>query len=158
MAEYTEEEKNDLEKKKEDEENMVRFLIFVSDGINIAVSTEYVVEIITNHTVTALPMVPEYVRGIINLRGQIIPVIDIRLRMGKQPGEYTEKTCMIVLEAEDMEIGIIVDEVRQVMDIDVENILPVPEENRQELINGMITVGEKEVLMFLDCREMIQGC
>ena len=58
-----------------------RFLTFSSDGLNIGVSTNYVIEIITNHTITMVPLVPDYVKGIINLRGQIIPIIDIRLRM-----------------------------------------------------------------------------
>ena len=59
-----------------------RFLTFSSNGLNIGVSTNYVIEIITNHIITVLPLVPDYVKGIINLRGQIIPIIDIRLRMG----------------------------------------------------------------------------
>ena len=69
-----------------------RFLVFSSDGLNIGVSTNYVIEIITNHAITLLPLVPDYVKGIINLRGQIIPIIDIRLRMGKPSIEYTSST------------------------------------------------------------------
>ncbi len=69
-----------------------RFLTFSSDGLNIGVSTNYVIEIITNHAITMVPLVPDYVKGIINLRGQIIPIIDIRLRMGKPSIEYTNST------------------------------------------------------------------
>ena len=60
-----------------------KYLICISDGLLYGVDAEQVETIITDHTITRLPRVPHYVRGIINLRGQIIPIIDIRLRMGK---------------------------------------------------------------------------
>ena len=60
-----------------------KYLICISDGLLYGVDAEQVETIITDHTITRLPRVPHYVRGIINLRGQIIPIIDIRLRLGK---------------------------------------------------------------------------
>ena len=80
-----------------------RFLTFSSNDLNIGVSTNYVIEIITNHTITMLPLVPDYVKGIINLRGQIIPIIDIRLRMGKPSIDYTSSTCIIVTSTSSMD-------------------------------------------------------
>lgn len=133
-----------------------RFLTFSSDGLNIGVSTNYVIEIITNHAITMVPLVPDYVKGIINLRGQIIPIIDIRLRMGKQSIEYTNTTCIIVLNINSVYIGIIVDAVQQVMDIDQSKISPVPVENQQELISGMISSSERSVILFLDCEQLVQ--
>lgn len=124
-----------------------RFLTFSSDGLNIGVSTNYVIEIITNHAITMVPLVPDYVKGIINLRGQIIPIIDIRLRMGKPAIEYTSSTCIIVLNINSVYIGIIVDAVQQVMDIDQDRIAPVPVENQQELISGMISSSERSVIL-----------
>ena len=73
-----------------------RFLTFSCDGLNIGVSTNYVIEIITDHSITMVPLVPDYLKGIISVRGQIIPIIDIRLRMGKMPIEYTSTTCIIL--------------------------------------------------------------
>lgn len=133
-----------------------RFLTFSSDGLTIGVSTDYVIEIITNHAITPLPLVPDYVKGIINLRGQIIPIIDIRLRMGKQPIDYTNTTCVIVLNIDSVHIGVVVDAVQQVLDIDRAKISPVPVENQQELINGMISSGERSVILFLDCEQLTQ--
>ena len=133
-----------------------RFLTFSSDGLNIGVSTNYVIEIITNHAITMVPLVPDYVKGIINLRGQIIPNIDIRLRMGKPSIEYTNTTCIIVLNINSVYIGIIVDAVQQVMDIDQSKISPVPVENQQELISGMISSSERSVILFLDCEQLVQ--
>lgn len=131
-----------------------RFLTFSSDGLTIGVSTNYVIEIITNHAITPLPLLPDYVKGIINLRGQIIPIIDIRLRMGKPPIDYTNTTCMIVLNIDSVYIGIIVDNVQQVVDIDRSMISPVPVENQQELINGMISYDDHTVILFLDCEDL----
>ncbi len=133
-----------------------RFLTFSSDGLTIGVSTNYVTEIITNHAITTLPLVPDYVKGIINLRGQIIPIMDIRLRMGKMPIDYTSTTCIIVLNIDSTSIGLVVDAVQQVMDIDKERISPVPVENQQELINGMISSGDRSVILFLDCEQLIR--
>ena len=93
-----------------------RFLTFTSDGLSIGVSTNYVIEIITDHSITMLPLVPDYVKGVINLRGQIIPIIDINKRQ----------------------------------------ISPVPVENQQELINGMVSSGDRSVILFLDCQQLLQ--
>lgn len=133
-----------------------RFLTFTSDGLSIGVSTNYVIEIITDHSITMLPLVPDYVKGVINLRGQIIPIIDIRLRMGKPSIEYTDTTCIIVLNINSTQIGIIVDAVQQVMDINKRQISPVPVENQQELINGMVSSGDRSVILFLDCEQLLQ--
>ncbi|MCI9488629.1 chemotaxis protein CheW [Lachnospiraceae bacterium 48-42] len=133
-----------------------RFLTFSSNGLNIGVSTNYVIEIITNHIITVLPLVPDYVKGIINLRGQIIPIIDIRLRMGNPSIDYTNSTCIIVLNINSVQIGIIVDDVQQVMDIDQSQISPVPVENRQELISGMVSSSDRSVILFLDCEQLLQ--
>ena len=133
-----------------------RFLTFSSNGLNIGVSTNYVIEIITNHAITMIPVVQDYLNGIINIRGQIIPIIDIRLRMGKPSIDYTSSTCIIVLNIDSVQIGIIVDAVQQVMDIDQSQISPVPVENQQELISGMVSSGDRSVILFLDCEQLVQ--
>lgn len=132
-----------------------RFLTFLSDGLTFAVSTNNVIEIITNHTITFLPMVPGFVKGIINLRGQIIPIIDIRLRLGKPSIDYTRTTCIIVLEINTISIGIIVDAVSQVSDIDRSLISSVPVNNQQELVYGMISIDENNVVLLLDCLQLV---
>ena len=134
-----------------------RFLTFTCDGLNIGVSTNYVIEIITDHSITMLPLVPDYLKGIISMRGEIIPIIDIRLRMGKPSIEYTSSTCIIVLNINSISIGIIVDAVQQVMDIDQSKVSPVPVENQQELINGMVSSSDRSVILFLDCEQLVQS-
>ena len=134
-----------------------RFLTFTSDGLTIGISTDYVTEIITNHSITVLPLVPDYVKGIINLRGQIIPIIDIRLRMGKEAIAYTNHTCIIVLNIDSVLIGIVVDMVQQVIDIDKSLISSMPIEDHQELINGMVSLDVRSVLLFLDCEQLVNA-
>lgn len=136
--------------------NVVRFLTFVSDGLHFGVNTNNIIEIISNHKIRPLPMVPDYVRGIINLRGQTIPIIDMRLRMGKPFQEYTPKTCIIILEIESNMIGIIVDSVAQVIDIDLDRTAPIPTENKQELTNYMISI-DGTVILLLECEALIEN-
>ena len=118
-----------------------RFLTFMSDGLTIGVSTNYVTEIITNHTITIIPLVPDYVKGIINLRGQIIPIIDIRLRMGKPSIDYTNTTCIIVLNIDDTNLGIIVDSVQQVIDIVKEEAVDSRTIIKHDFIHGFSVVS-----------------
>lgn len=134
-----------------------RFLTFSSDGLTIGISTNYVTEIITNHSITELPLVPNYVQGIINLRGQIIPIIDIRLRMGKASIPYTNHTCIIVLNIDSIHIGIVVDMVQQVIDIDKSLISAMPVEDQQELIDGMVSLEDHSVLLFLNCEQLVHA-
>lgn len=132
-----------------------RFLTFQSDGLTFGVSTNYIIEIITNHLITMLPMVPGYVKGIMNLRGQIIPVIDIRLRMGKMDIEYSSTSCIIVLSADGINFGIMVDSVEQVLDIDSAQVSPVPSSHSQELVSGMLTIGDGSTILILDCDGLV---
>lgn len=71
-----------------------------SPGLTLFLSTEYVIEIINAYSITPLPLVPSFIKGIINLRGQILPVVDIRMCMGKPEMEYTNKTCIVVLNVD----------------------------------------------------------
>ena len=138
-----------------DNNNLERYLTFKSDGLTYAIDTLYVTEIITNATVTVLPMVPHYIRGIINLRGAIVPILDIRARMNKPAADTTKGTCIIVLSVDTINLGIVIDEVSQVLDIDQTQISSMPVNNRQELVNGMINVADDTTVLFLDCELLV---
>ena len=158
MAEELMDEFFEDEKIEEQETNDAeRCLTFESAGLVMYMSTSYVIEIINDHSITSLPMVPHYVKGIINLRGSILPVIDIRLLMDREAEEYTSKTCIIVLNIESIPIGIIVDRVRQVIDIDPDEVQSIPLRNRQKLCNGMITLDTGEVAMSFDAEALVQS-
>ena len=153
MDEFFEDEKIEEQETNDAE----RCLTFESAGLVMYMSTSYVIEIINDHSITALPMVPHYVKGIINLRGSILPVIDIRLLMDREAEEYTSKTCIIVLNIESIPIGIIVDRVRQVIDLDSDEVQSIPLRNRQKLCNGMITLDSGEVAMSFDAEALVQS-
>ncbi len=130
-----------------------KFLIFLTDNLKLGVSAEYVVEIITNHSITYLPMMPNFVRGIINLRGLLIPIIDIRLRLGKEP---LEDALVIVLNINGTQLGILVDTVDQMVDIPKDDILSIPANSNQTLVSGMCSLpNEGGTMMILDCDQLI---
>ena len=131
-----------------------KYLIFVSDNLFYGIDAEQVVEIITEHSITRLPRVPHYVRGIINLRGQIIPIIDIRLRLGKpEAGE----NCIMVVNVDNNCVGILVDGVEKMVDIPRDTILPMPTQNPQKLISGMCSLAEGGTMLILDCSLLLHG-
>lgn len=135
-----------------------KYLTFLSDGLYFGIDTSYVTEIIINHKITFLPMVPYYVKGIINLRGQIIPIVDMRLRMGKTACESEDGTnCIIVLNIDTIMIGILVDAVRQVLDIDTSKISPPTANNHEELVCGMMTLADGTTMLVLDHAALSQS-
>lgn len=134
-----------------DSSQVERCLTFESGGLILFLSTNYVIEIINAYAITPLPLVPSFIKGIINLRGQILPVVDIRLCMGKPEVEYTNKTCIVVLNVDSVSLGIVVDSVRQVVDIDLKDVRPIPVKRQQKLLDGMINLDDDEVLMSFNC-------
>ena len=125
-----------------------KYLICISEGLLYGIDAEQVETIITDHTITRLPRVPHYVRGIINLRGQIIPIIDIRLRLGKMP---EDEHCIMVVNVENNVVGLLVDGVERMADIPRDSILPMPTQNPQKLISGMCSLPDGGTLLILDC-------
>lgn len=134
-----------------------RCLTFKSGDLILYISTKHVIEIINNHSITTLPLVPPYIKGIINLRGQILPVVDIQMRMGKSETEYRNETCIIVLDIDSVSLGIIVDSVRQVIDIDLKNVRPIPLKRQQKLLDGMVTMEDGSVFMSVDCQALAKA-
>lgn len=135
----------------EEQSSVERCLTFESGGLVLFLSTKYVIEIINDHSITYLPLVPPFMKGIINLRGQILPVVDIRVCMGKTEAEYTNKTCIVVLNVDSIPLGIVVDSVRQVVDINLDFVRPIPVKRQQKLLDGMVTTEDGGVLMSFDC-------
>lgn len=145
---------DDIEVDSEESSTIERCLTFESGDLILYISTKYVIEIINNHTITTLPLVPPYIQGIINLRGQILPVVDIQQLMGKADSDCSDKTCIIVLDIDSVSLGIIVDSVRQVIDIDLKNVKPIPLKRQQKLLNGMVTMEDGSVFMSIDCQAL----
>lgn len=121
-------------------------------------------EIIGIMNVTRVPKTPEFVRGIINLRGKIIPVIDLRIKFGMEPQEDTERTCIIVSQVsrgdQHITMGVIVDEVSEVLDIAEEQIEEAPSFGasvQTDFLLGMGKIAQK-VVMLLDVDQVLSSC
>ena len=111
-------------------------------------------EIIEYADVTAVPMMPGYVRGVINLRGAVVPVIDLSVRFGKSPSPVTKRTCIVIIEVEARNqrhiLGIVVDAVNAVLDIPGSEVEPPPAFGasiRTDFIRGMGKVSGKFVIL-----------
>ena len=134
-----------------------RFLTFVLGKETYGIEIKYVTEIIGIQAITEIPELPEYVKGIINLRGKIIPVMDVRLRFKKEPREYNDRTCVIVIDINEISIGLIVDSVSEVLTIPEHGIVEPPKMNtgfNNRYIKN-IGKGGNEVKLLLDCEKLL---
>ena len=128
-------------------------LAFISEGLHYAVNAASVLEIITQYAVTRIPKVPDYLPGVFNLRGQIVPIIDLRLRMGRPPADDAETPCVVVLDIGGLPVGLRVEQVSHVVRIRREDIAPPPPNNRQAFISGLVNV-DNTVYRMLDCERL----
>jgi purine-binding chemotaxis protein CheW len=124
----------------DDIENM--YLTFDVQGEEYAVNIGYVTEIVGLQRVSEVPDVPAFIKGVINLRGQVIPVMDMRLRFGLPWREYGDRTTVIVLEMDDVPTGLVVDQVTDVLSMSPESITPPPrwrdgDEQEDTVIKGL---------------------
>ena len=140
-----------------------KYLTFSLAGEEYGIGILKVKEIIGMMAVTTVPQTPEYVKGVINLRGKVIPVIDLRIKFGIASMEYTERTCIIVVEiaANDRKIamGIVVDSVSEVLNIKVGEIEDTPSFGTRldtNFILGMAKSGQG-VKILLDIDRVMSG-
>lgn len=133
-----------------------RFLTFTLGSEAYGIEIRFVTEIIGIQPITEVPELPEHIRGIINLRGKIIPVMDVRLRFKKAFREYNDRTCIIVVDIKDFSIGLIVDSVSEVISIPDAEIVEPPEFSKGDsrYIKGVGKVGG-EVKLLLDCNKLL---
>ncbi|MCI8329164.1 MAG: purine-binding chemotaxis protein CheW [Oscillibacter sp.] len=130
-----------------------KYLIFAVDDLKIGIDAEQVVELLNGYTATYLPMMPDYILGIFNMRGQIIPIMDIRLRLGKPPAE---EGILIVIDYNNNQLGIQVDSVDLMLDIPNSSIVPIPSQSAQKLVSGMCTLPDGSgTMLVLDCEQLI---
>ncbi|MBN2331534.1 MAG: purine-binding chemotaxis protein CheW [Deltaproteobacteria bacterium] len=123
-----------------------KYLTFVLAGEEYGLEILKVKEIIGMLDVTAIPRTPDYVKGVINLRGKVIPVIDLRLRFGLPAQDYDERTCIVVMEiaGEDsqMLMGIVVDAIHEVLNISADEIEPTPAFGTQVKTDYILGMGK----------------
>ncbi len=140
-----------------------KYLTFALGAEEYGLEILKVREIIGYMDITAVPQTPEHVKGVINLRGQVIPVIDLRAKFGMDTAEVTEETCIIVVEitqgSRQFQTGIVVDHVSEVLDIDGNDIEESPQFGTSvntDFILGMGKIGES-VKILLDIDKVLVG-
>ena len=115
------------------------------------IELKYVNEIIQMQPVTPIPEVEHFIKGLINLRGKIIPVIDVADRFGKESFEYNDRTCVIVIEVKNIEVGLIIENIAEVVSIEEEDILPPPTVGhgsiQNKFVRGIGKIGENVKLL-----------
>ena len=141
------EKENLPEEESENNDMKGKYLTFWTDGQLFGVPISDVVQIIGMQEITPIPDSPAYAKGVINLRGFIIPLIDVRLRFGKPEAEYNERTCIVVTSLEENYIGFIVDSVNEVATID---------DRTNAYLTGVGKIGEKVVLL-LDTNKILNA-
>ena len=130
-----------------------RYLTFALGNEVFGVGINYVKEIIGLQPINPIPEAPEHVKGIINLRGKVFPVIDMRLKFKKLPEPYTDRTCIIVIDTQQHTVGLIVDKVAEVLTLQDEDIAPPPGSwtgPGRRYLSGVGMRGE-HIILLLDC-------
>jgi purine-binding chemotaxis protein CheW len=135
-------------------EQTQQYLTFMLAGETFAMGILAIKEIIEYADLTEVPMMPRYVRGVINLRGSVVPVIDLSVRFGKTPSPVTKRTCIVIIEIEASgerhDVGVVVDAVNAVLDIPANEIEPPPTFGariRTDFIQGMGRVNGRFVVL-----------
>ena len=135
-------------------QELQQYLTFMLGSETFAIGILNIKEIIEYGNLTEVPRMPEFIRGVINLRGSVVPVIDLGARFGKQAGEVTPRTCVVIIEVqyegEEHVVGVMVDAVNEVLDIPADQIEPAPSFGaniRADFIRGMGKVEGKFVIL-----------
>jgi purine-binding chemotaxis protein CheW len=140
-----------------------RYLTFALGKEEYGIEILKVREIIGYMTITTIPQMPEYVRGIINLRGQVIPVVDLRCRFAMETKEITDQTCIIVVDihhdSQSFNAGLVVDHVQEVLNIEDGNIDDAPQFGTEVNTDFLLGIGKagSAIKLLLDIDRVLEG-
>lgn len=143
----------------EHDEQLDKYVTFKSGNEYFGLKIEYVNEIIVFQEITEIPESEDYIKGLINLRGKIIPVIDVRIRFRQEPFAYNDRTCIIVINVKSTVVGLIVEKIAEVVEIPEEDILPSPsighgDKSQNQYVYAIGKVGDA-VKLLLDPDKLI---
>jgi purine-binding chemotaxis protein CheW len=136
------------------EEGQSQYLTFLLGGEMFAIPILNIKEIIEYGHLTTVPMMPGFIRGVINLRGSVVPVVDLTVRFGRKTTPVTKRTCIVIIEIESdgdkQDVGVVVDTVNEVLEIPRTEIEPAPSFGariRADFIHGMGKIAGKFVVI-----------
>ncbi|MBP1991316.1 chemotaxis protein CheW [Paenibacillus eucommiae] len=135
-----------------------KVIVFALGSEEYGVEVEKVRTIERMQPLTRVPKTPAFIQGVINLRGIVIPIIDLRSRFGLERAEYNENTRIIIVSAGDYEVGLIVDAANDVIDIDTDNIDLPPEivgGIKAKYLEGIARVGDNRLLVLLNLEQVL---
>lgn len=137
-----------------------KYVTFKSGNEYFGLRIQCVNEIIVYQEITQVPESEDYIKGLINLRGKIIPVIDVRVRFKQEPMPYTDRTCIIVISVKDIVVGLIVEKIAEVVEITEDNIIDSPtlgneDKSQNRYVYGIGKVGDN-VKLLLDPEKLIK--
>lgn len=145
------ENKEELELVDQEDIQQGKYMTFGIGSDVFGIELKYVNEIIPMQTIAPIPEAEPYIKGLINLRGKIIPVIDVAIRFGKQLFEYNDRTCIIVVDVQNVVVGLIVETILEVVFIEEEDILPPPNVSKAnaqaKFIRGIGKIGDSVKLL-----------
>lgn len=149
---------DDLDGKGNSQKGMFMTFQIADECYGIAIT--FVEEIVGIQAITAVPEIEDYIKGLINIRGKIIPVIDVRVRLKQDPCEYTDRTCIIVTNVKSTVVGLIVDKIAGVITVDEKEIILPPSlsptsPGHNKYVFGLVRV-ENEVKLLLDPEKLIR--
>ncbi len=131
-----------------------RFLTFPILNEIYGIEIKYVTQIVGIQAITQVPEMPYFMKGIINLRGKIVPMLDMRLRFGKPEREYDDRPCIIVIDFSGKTVGLIVDRVSEVMTIQESDIDTLPVSSGSGYIKG-IGKTDAGIILLIDCFKLL---
>ena len=136
---------------------LTSYLSFKLGDETFAANVSKVLNILEMTKITKVPKAPAYMKGVINLRGTVLPLIDTRIKFGLTPTEFTPNTCILVLDIQigddSVHLGALVDSVQEVLEIEPQQILPAPNigtKFHSDFICGMYKINEEQFIMILD--------
>lgn len=142
-------------------ERKQQYLAFGLGGDAFAMEIGYVKEVLQYGELTEVPLMPPFIRGVINLRGAMVPVIDLSVRLGRALTQIARRSCVVILEVPRAEgsvvVGVIVENVSEVLELAASDIDPAPSfgrDLRSEFLSGVGKVGERFVIL-LDVRQVL---
>ena len=150
----------EIKEELEDDAQRGKFMTFRTGKEYFGINISYVNEIIMMQPITAIPEAEDYIKGLIYLRGKIIPVIDVRTRFKMEPQEYTDRTCIIVINVKTTVIGLIVEQIAEVDTISEDDIVPPPslghkEHEHNKYVYGLARTGDS-VKLLIDPEKLIK--
>lgn len=147
------EEVKKIENTAEESDTLVQYIVVKIGNEQYGINIQYIDNIVRSQKITRVPKTQKYYKGVINLRGEIIPVMSIRLKLGLEDDVFTDKTRIIIVKVENATIGVIVDQVREVVTLDDENTEKITRTTNDDAAAGYISgIGKSkgELISLLD--------